>query len=213
MVIMRRIVDFFLLLFVISWFNWLLALLPESVSPVYRLAVVLNYVYYSLNIVFALMILLLGGLALSTLILRWQSGFYWQHSAVETCYLFAAIIFLTGFFRLLFVGGGRGYGTDPLWLTSIILWMMFGGWFWLYRTIKPFTLARALYSSIYTLLIAVVAPLAATAFSFLQLSPPPGLFRIKMGIALLIGTGICFLLIIRVYTHCLKIQRLSISGS
>jgi hypothetical protein len=86
---------------------------------------------------------------------------------------------------------------------------MFGGWFWLHKSLKAYVLARSIYTSIYSLLIAVIFPLTVTAFSFWDLTPSSRLFIIEHEKVLLIATGLCFLIIVRIYTHCLKMQRLA----
>ena len=203
---LRRIVDFFLLLFVVLWFNWLISTIPTAASTLHYWRTIVNYTYFSLLQVTVLVIIFFGILGFITVTFRWEKGLYWQLSTAEASYLYVGLVILSGFFRQILAGGGR-YGGNPLWLTFIFVWIMFGGWFWLYRSLNYAPLARSLYTSIYAILILLFLPLAATAFSFWDLTVATYELRIEYPEVLLAGTAIMSLIFIRIYTHCLKRHR------
>ncbi len=205
--ILRRLTDFGLLVILLIWFNWLLSGIDPEASLFYLWAVAFNHIYYSLLAVMLLAVFILGLLGLLVLLFSWSEGMHWMRAAAESGYFFSGIILLVGFFRWLLVSRG-GRIADPLWLTFVLIWLMYGAWFWLLKVGNK-NHSTNVSLAIYGLLFWVMLPLGASAFSFggLTYSPAatvPVTFR-----ALLTGTGISFLFFVRFYTHALKKLRQS----
>ena len=202
MKILRRLSDFGLLVLLVIWFNWLLSKIPPERSFVYLWSVAFNHIYYSLLAVMLLAVFLFGLLGLLVLLFSWREGLHWMQAAAESGYFFTGLILLVGFLRWLFVSRG-GRVADPLWLTFVLIWLMYGAWFWLLKTgdeKQPLRIKLAIYG----LLFWIMLPLGASAFSFGGLTYYPARIAPLFSRALLGGAGVGFLFFVRFYTHALK---------
>ncbi|MGM0381152.1 MAG: hypothetical protein ACQEP7_04130 [bacterium] len=202
MTVLRRLADFGLLVLLVSWFNWLLSRVSPERSFLYLWSVVTNHIYYSLLIIMLFAVFSLGLLSLIVIFCRWSAGIYWLRAAAETGYFFSGLILLVGFFRWLLVSRG-GRLADPLWLTFVLIWLMYGAWFWLLKTGSN-CISDRVALAVYGLLFWLILPLGASAFSFGGLTYTPSLISLIIPRVLYTGTGVCFLFFVRFYSHSLK---------
>lgn len=196
---LRRLIDPGLLFLLISWGGWLYLTGGKSEDIEYIFTVFSNHIYYSLLTINVFSIVLFGLLSLAVLFREWETGLYRLKSTAEVAYLYTGLFILIGTFRWLLLSGG-GRLADPVWITFVLLWLMFGSWFWLSRATEGVPFAR-IALGIYGVLILFMFPLGATAFSYGALNYiPVGNLPLK-GEILITGIVIFALFYLRFYVR------------
>ncbi len=117
----------------------------------------------------------------------------------EAEYFFASLVLLLGLLRW-FVPPVGVVAREPIWLSFLLLWTLFGCWFWLLKRVKKIRL-KLVCTAVYGIIIVFHFPLALSAFCYFlpgKISFVPGIYSLE---AQLITFGLLALVYARFFLY------------